>query len=287
MKILKPHFGYNMRQRNGILFLLFSIVILQLVYFFVDFSSEVKTEIEPYKLAAFYKEIDSLEKEKTAQLQPKIYPFNPNFLTDFKGAQLGMSIEEIDRLLEFRKKGTYITSIQQFKEVTKVNDSLLLKISPLFKFPSWTTKENSIQKSTSFLKSVKKGDLNKVSKEELMKINGIGEKLALRIISYREKLKGYSDNSQLYEVYYLDELTANKVLEIYKVIEIPKIEKIDINTATFKEVLSIVYIDYELTKSIFQYKNKVGKIHSIDELKKIDKFPLEKFNRIALYLQAN
>jgi hypothetical protein len=51
-------------------------------------------------------------------------------------------------------------------------------------------------------------------------------------------------------------------------------------------VLSIVYLDYELTKKIFYYKKQVAEIQSIEELKKIDDFPLEKFNRIALYLEA-
>lgn len=280
-------FGYNKRQRNGVLLLLLFIIIFQLVYFFIDFSSEIKPRIEPNKLAMFYKEIDSLEKLSEVELQPKIYPFNPNYITDFKGAQLGMSVEEIDRLLEFRKSGAFINSVQQFKEVTKVSDSLLLKISAFFKFPSWKSNQYSTVKSTSKIKIAKKGDLNKVTEEDLIKVNGVGPTLAARIITYREKLKGYSENNQIYEVYNLDELTANKVIERFEVIEIPIIEKINVNSATFKEVLSIVYIDYELTKLIFQYKNKVGKIQSIDELKKIDKFPLEKFNRIALYLQAN
>jgi DNA uptake protein ComE-like DNA-binding protein len=59
-----------------------------------------------------------------------------------------------------------------------------------------------------------------------------------------------------------------------------------VNTATFKEVLVIVYLDYELTKKIFNYKNQVAEIQSIEELKKIDGFPLERFSRIALYLEA-
>jgi DNA uptake protein ComE-like DNA-binding protein len=51
-------------------------------------------------------------------------------------------------------------------------------------------------------------------------------------------------------------------------------------------VLALVYLDYELTKKIFNYKNQVAEIQSIEELKKIDGFPLEKFSRIALYLEA-
>ena len=62
--------------------------------------------------------------------------------------------------------------------------------------------------------------------------------------------------------------------------------KVNINEASFKEVLSLPYIDYELTKMIFNYKREVAEIQSIEDLKKIDGFPLDKFNRIALYLRA-
>jgi DNA uptake protein ComE-like DNA-binding protein len=71
------------------------------------------------------------------------------------------------------------------------------------------------------------------------------------------------------------------------VADLPAIDKIPINTATFKEVLSIVYLDYKTTKLIFSYKDSVGNIEKLQELKKIDGFPVEKYDRIALYLRAN
>ena len=117
-------------------------------------------------------------------------------------------------------------------------------------------------------------------------VNGIGEKLASRIINYRNKLGGFLVNEQLYEVYYLDKEIALRVLERFTVIELPEIQKINLNDASFKDVLSIIYIDYELTKKILNYRDEVAEIQSLSELKKIDGFPIEKFDRIALYLQA-
>ena len=85
----------------------------------------------------------------------------------------------------------------------------------------------------------------------------------------------------------MDKDVANRVLERFTVIDKPKIDKVNVNTATFKEVLSIVYIDYELTKKIFNYRDEVAELQSLEELKKIEGFPIEKFDRIALYLEAN
>jgi DNA uptake protein ComE-like DNA-binding protein len=65
-----------------------------------------------------------------------------------------------------------------------------------------------------------------------------------------------------------------------------EIIKININIATFKEVLHLPYIDYELTKKIFQYRDEVAEIQDINELKNIVGFPMESFDKIALYLEA-
>jgi len=289
MNFFKSHFGYHKRQRDGIFFLLIFIVFLQCIFFFVDFSSEESTAVSKTEIIAFQHEMDSLKNAEIRKSIWKIYPFNPNYITDFKGHQLGMSPNEIDKLLAFRTQGKYINSTKQFQEITGVNDSLLNKISPYFKFPDWKTSGKTIGKQYSnskIEKSITKKDINAASAEDLKMINGIGDKLAKRIIDYRTKIQGFSFNDQVFDVWALDKEVANKVLLYFEVTKSPSIKKININTATFKEVLSIVYLDYDLTKKIFNYKNQVAEIQSIEELKKIDGFPLEKFNRIALYLDA-
>lgn len=270
------------------------IIVLQLVYFFVDFSPKNETNLNSDEIITFQKEIDSLKLIEFEKRKPKVFPFNPSFITDFKGYQLGMSTEEIDKLLKHRADGKYINSINEFKQVTGISDSLLNKISPYFKFPDWMTNKNkkfstitsTNRQSQKLPENFIKQDINSATVEELRVVNGIGEKLASRIINYRNKLGGFLVDEQLYEVYYLDKEIALRVLERFTVIELPQIQKINLNNASFKEVLSIIYIDYELTKKILNYRDEVAEIQSLDELKKIDGFPIEKFDRIALYLQV-
>ena len=289
MNIFKSHFWYNKRQRNGIFFLLLIIGILQISFFFLDFSSNKPAQFSQNEIDEFKKEQDSLLNVAIKESKPKIFPFNPNYINDFKGYQLGMNVDEIDRLISYRKSGKFINSIKEFKVVTDVSDSLLNSISPFFKFPDWVTNKNNTTNDS--FKQPKKEvievkDLNLVTSSDLIKIKGIGEKTAERILSYRDKLQGFTFSDQLYEVYYLDKEIADKALEYFKVLSKPTIKKININIASFKEVLSIVYIDYELTKKIFNYRDEVAEIQSLEELKKIDGFPIEKFNRITLYLVA-
>jgi len=294
MNNFKSHFWYHKSQRNGVFFLALIIIVLQLVYFFVDFSPKNETNLNSDEIITFQKEIDSLKLIEFEKRKPKVFPFNPSFITDFKGYQLGMSTEEIDKLLKHRADGKYINSINEFKQVTGISDSLLNKISPYFKFPDWMTNKNkkfstitsTNRQSQKLPENFIKQDINSATVEELRVVNGIGEKLASRIINYRNKLGGFLVDEQLYEVYYLDKEIALRVLERFTVIELPQIQKINLNNASFKEVLSIIYIDYELTKKILNYRDEVAEIQSLDELKKIDGFPIEKFDRIALYLQV-
>lgn len=292
MKDLKSHFWYNSRQRNGILFLVLIIIALQAIYFFADFSSDKKMHLNTHEIAVFQKQIDSLKLIELEKRKPKIYPFNPSFITDFKGYQLGMSVEEIDRLHNHRNKGLYINSAKQFQQVTKVSDSLLAVLSPNFKFPDWINQKKKnvsntkIKSKTEKTFSGIKQDLNTVTAIQLKEINGIGEKLSERIVKYRTSIKGFQNDEQLKKVYGLNPEVIGKILQRYTVLSKPTIVKVNINTATFKEVLHLPYIDYELTKKIFNYRDEVAEIQDINELKNIEGFPLESFDKIILYLTA-
>ncbi len=296
MNIFKSHFWYHKSQRNGIFILILLIVIFQFIIVFVDFYSEEKVNIDTPKVIAFHHQIDSLRKINLENKRLKIFPFNPNYITDYKGAQLGMSLVEIDKLLAFRKTGKFINSRKEFQKVTTISDALLNSISPYFNFPDWVVERNqNMQLSTSrdtrlFAKKSKyiltSTDINLAVKEDLKTINGIGEKLSERIIKYRSKLQGFSSLKQLYEVWGLDTEVVDKLLLVFKVINLPNIKKINVNTVSFRELLKNPYLDYELCKKIFEYKEEVAELQDISELKNIIDFPLELYDRIVLYLVA-
>ena len=79
---------------------------------------------------------------------------------------------------------------------------------------------------------------------------------------------------------------VGKLLLVFKVVKLPKIQKSNVNTASFRELLKNPYIDYELCKKIFDYKDEVAELQDVSELKNIIGFPLELYDRIVLYLVA-
>lgn len=275
-------------QQSGIFLLVLLIFSLLCAYFFIDFSSD-DIEFDQQKIAEYQKEIDSLKIVEIDSRKPKIYPFNPNYVTDYKGYTLGMSTEEIDRLLEYRKQNKWINSAKQFQQVTKVSDSLLNAISPFFKFPEWVTNPkpkktftypNNYQKTFA-----QKIDLNKATAMQLQSVNGIGEKLSERIIRYRNKFEGgFIADIQLQDVYGLTPEVIERVTNQFTVKTPRQIQKINLNSATSEQLVTIQHIDYDIAYNIIEQRTLREGFKSFEELTKVKDFPINKIEIIKLYL---
>ena len=116
MKNFRSHFVFNRSQQNGIFVLVVIIILLQLVYFFYPFSSEIKEDAQQEELVLeMQRSVDSLKQVRSQKDSVLLAPFNPNFISDYRGYMLGMSVEEIDRLHEFRAQGRWVNSAEEFR----------------------------------------------------------------------------------------------------------------------------------------------------------------------------
>ena len=292
---MKSHVTFSKSQRSGIFLLIIIIVVLQCVYFFIDPTaigiSHEKVNVNQALLETYNKEIDSLRLAELEARKPTIYPFNPNFITDYKGASLGMANEEIDRLLAFRKQDKWISSVKQFQEVTKISDSLLNSISPYFKFPDWV--ENPVSKPMSTYSNspktfAQKQDLNTATAQQLQKVYGIGEALSQRIIKYRSKFEGgFIADVQLQEVYGLTPEVIENITKEFTVKTPRSIQVFNLNKVTVEELVTLPYIDYDLAYHIIEQRQLREGFKSIDELTKVKDFPIDKFDIIKLYLSLD
>ncbi len=289
-KTLRSFFNFTREQRTGIFVLFAIIILLQMIYFFADFGFETKEYPDKQKWLSLQTEIDSMKTESEKE-SPKMYLFNPNFITDYKGYKLGMSVEEIDRLLVFRKENKYVNSPKEFQNVTKISDSLLNVIAPYFKFPDWVNnkkefKEYNKYPNKAFAKKEKIIiiDINQATKEDLIKIYGIGEAISLRILKQKENLGGFVSMEQMKDVWGLSPEVIENLNSHFKVSVLPNIKKIDVNNASLKELSQFYYFRYALAKEIVTYRSMRGNINNIEDLTKIKGFPVDKAKIIGLYL---
>ena len=288
---------FSKGQQSGILLLVVLIFTLLSVHYFIDFSSD-ELELNTEEVVNFRKEIDSLKLIEIENNKPKLYPFNPNYITDFKGYTLGMTTAEIDRLLEYRKQDKWINSTKQFQEVTNVSDSLLDVISPYFKFPDWVSNPKPNKAYTSIYNSQKsfaqKIDLNIASAVQLQTVNGVGEKLSERIIRYRNKfVGGFIADEQLNDVYGLTPEVIERITNDFTVKTPRVIQKIDLNSATVEQLVTIQHIDYDIAYNIVEerrYERRLSAsalrdgFDTLEELTKVKEFPIQKIDIIKLYL---
>jgi len=279
---------YSKSQRIGIILLFGLIVLCQSFYVIHDFKSEELNTAEARKWLAHQSVVDSL-KSQSYNVKPTIYPFNPNFITDFKGYKLGMSVAEIDRLLAYRKQNKFVNSAAEFQAVTKVSDSLLNAISPYFKFPDWVNNKKEYTTSTAkptFNKPEKivVVDINQATKADLMRVYGIGDKISDRILDYKNKFGAFVSMEQLDDVWGLSPEVIAKLNQNFEVKSTAGIQKININNASIKELSQFPFFKYTLAKEIVVFRSMNGDIKT-EDLSKIKGFPVDKIKIIALYLE--
>lgn len=290
MNKLKSYFLFSREHRSGIFFLFIIILLVQLGYFLFKNNFDSVQDISKDKAwLSIQNEIDSLKNIKVTR-KDTIYPFNPNYITDYKGYKLGMTIDEIDRLHAYRKKGKFVNSAQEFQQVTQVSNAFLAKISPYFKFPDWVKNKNSgtSEKFHKFLPKEKvkivQKDINTASKEDLIAVYGIGEKLADKILQEKEKFGGFVSMEQLQFIW---GISAEAIVDLEKRFAVKSqngVIKIAINDLSQKELAKFPYFNYALAKEIVVYRTMNNGIKNIDDLTKIKGMPNEKINIIALYL---
>jgi len=289
MPNFKSHFEFDNQQRSGILLLCFLIVGLFCVLYFYKPSPVLLLDISSPEIVKQQAYIDSLRQESLEKKKPKRYPFNPNFISDYKAYTLGLSAEQFDRLSRYRSKNMWINSIKDFKRVTKASDSLMTQLGPLFKFPDWVvqSKAAKAQKNSTLALSYKdKIDLNIATQTQLQEVPGIGPALSARIISYRSKLGGFSVDKQLLSVWGLSESLVANVLGSFTVKTPKEIKQIAVNTASASDIATISGISYDLAKQIWEFRVLRQKITSLSELQKIEGMTTSKYALIELYLHV-
>ena len=281
----------------GIAILIGCIGLLQLFIYWYNnqkgtTSFELTQEEKSWLLAQ--NEIDSI-KAVTQENSSKIYPFNPNFISDYKGYKLGMTVSQIDKLHNFRKQNKYVNSNAEFQKLTGVSKEWMNQYSPYFKFPDWvtdaTTKkyhskfENKFQKFDKKESKIIVQDLNTADQIELEKVYMIGDKLALKIISEREKFGNFVSMEQLSFIWGISPEALVDLNKKFQIKSTGNIKKININTSTIKELQQFPYFNYTIAKNIVTLRSMNGDFKRSEDLTNVKQFPFEKLKIIALYLE--
>jgi len=291
--------------QRGILFSIILIIILivinLLLPFFVtnthvDFS-EFKSEIEEFRKSqqniADSIRIEQLQNrgeldEILAKEKLKPFPFNPNMLPEEAWSELGLSEKQIKTIKNYEAKGGKFRKKEDLKKMYCISEAEYNILESFIRIPSEFKSKPSPSKNKPIAKQFRylTLEINAADSSALVNSLNIAPWIAKRVVNYRDILGGFSKAQQLKEVYGFDPTFYNKI-EKYISIDTSLITKININTASFKEILRHPYISYDITKGIVNQRKNKGPYESTIRLIELGILSESLFIKLSPYLSVN
>lgn len=307
MSKIREYFTFTRSERNGILVLLFIIIILLLSLQVIPLFFE-RTQVD---YSSFEKEVDkfitSIESQKSDSnwtgdanssdgfYQAEYFSFNPNSASEAQLLKLGLSKKVVKTWVNFRSKGGKFRKAEDVQKIWGLEDSTYQKLKPYLVFEKNNSNQNNWEKKPNEWSykdnekyvSVKKDnsvELNSADSSGLCALPGIGPGFSKRILKYRNSLGGFISKEQLLEVYgFTPEMYAKIEALVY--VESMNINKININKAEFKQFIRHPYFTKEMINKILEYKRIQTKISNIQDLVKEKMMTKEQVDKIAPYIE--
>lgn len=206
--------------------------------------------------------------------------FDPNRYTAAQWEKLGLSPAQTAVILKFTSRGIY--SNNDLKKIFVIPEELFEKIKDSTFYPTKPsfTKYDGIEVKQ--VKTIDLVDLNSADQEKMETIPGIGPYFAKNIIEYREKLGGFTDKTQLLEVW---KFTPEKYDQVKEYVEVNGgTRKINVNTCELDVLKNHPYIRFNIANSIIKMRHQKGKFEKLEDLKESKLIDEEVFRKLKTYL---
>lgn len=223
----------------------------------------------------------------------EFFAFDPNAATEEEWKRLGFSEKMARRIQNYVSKGGKFRKKSDLKKIygfpEKAYDQLVSYIQlPDTYTPSTKKKPRKYASSNPYFSASNKKEvipfeLNTADTAQLKQISGIGEKLSLRIVKFRDRLGGFVHTDQLKNVYGLKPEVIERLLK-HASLKTENIQKINVNTAQLDELKAHPYISYKLAQIIVNYRHQHGKYATVEDLAKIKILDEATLNKLKPYL---
>lgn len=186
-----------------------------------------------------------------------------------------------------KELGVYAARFETFnQQQALLNDSLAVTKAARWhqnrSAPPDSTRKRTVD-SRKPLYDIVKIDINHCDTDDIVVVPLFGSKRAARLVEYRDRLGGFYSLEQMREVYVLQDIDMEHVAK-YFTLRPGDVRKININTASYKELVSHPYFDAYLTKTILNYREKHGKIESFEQLQRITHAYPELMEKLRHYI---
>jgi competence protein ComEA len=307
------YFNFTKRERRGITsIIVFIIIVSVLPFLYPLFIPAKKYDKEAFKKQLAQLQInaaDSFKKRnnkyepdennyyqqpaamryKEASLTGTLFYFNPNTLDDAGWQKLGVRAKTIQTIRNYLAKGGHFKQPGDIAKIWGLSANDANRLIPYVQIAAPASIHRPADFTVAPAISIPAKypapaiiDINLADTTAYIALPGIGSKLALRIINFREKLGGFYSTSQVAETFGLPDSVYQKIKNRLATGNTP-VKKININTAT-AEQLKHPYIKYNVANAIVQYRSQHGPFASLQALKQVVLINEELYQKISPYL---
>lgn len=312
--IVKDYFTFTKKERNGIIVLMLLIIAVYLSSRYFKPSSKVDNKDSfQQELASLKISIDSSKNNRDYNVEEnfaeyskpenynrgnhakgELFAFDPNTLDEAGWKRLGIREKTISTIQKFRAKGFKFKTPQDLNKVYGLRHEEAQRLIPYIRIAEMkAVSDVPLSKGAVAFTAVPPAptrrftiiDINTADTAALISLPGIGDKLARRIVNFREKLGGFHSVDQLSETYGIADSTFQLIkprLECKN----PVVKTLNINTADVNGLRVHPYFKWNIANAIINYRRQHGSYKSVDELRKIDIITDEVFNKIAPYIEV-
>ena len=299
-QLVESYLSFSKKDRIGIFIIVVIIVIIYLLprLFAKEESISFIEDKELYAIVDTLniKQTKEYEKDNETGFQyetsikndfskGELFQFDPNALPPEGWRKLGLNEKTIATISNYRNKGGKFYKSEDLKKIWGLPKAFYDRVEKYITISTVSDNEKPKFTPDKYVTKEKKVwdiEINTADTSALIELPGIGSKLAMRIINFRDKLGGFYSPEQIRETYGLADSTFEKI-KSYLHVNVPA-KKINVNTATKDELKQHPYIKWNLANAIVEYRTQHGNYKSFEDLNNILIMDEATLNKLSHYL---
>lgn len=227
---------------------------------------------------------DEVNDEPNKKLPATLFPFDPNTLDAAGWKKLGLPERTVRTILNYRSKGGRFRTSSDLQKMYSLKPADFERLQPYVHIEAPPPFRYADRPQVKYVKAPPTIiDINEADTAAFIALPGIGNKLASRIVNFRNKLGGFYSVEQIGETYGLPDSTFQLIRSRLQCAAVA-VQKININTADANALKQHPYIRWNVANAIVQYRQQHGVFSTREQLQQIVLVTPELYQKIEQYI---
>ena len=212
------------------------------------------------------------------------FPFDPNTATQDELVRLGVPERTAKAIVNYVGKGGKFRKKEDLQKIYTLTPETYQQLEPYIQIAALATNNERTYTPTPNTKKTMptvRLDINQATAEDWQSLRGIGKVLSGRIVSFRDKLGGFSSVQQVGETYGLPDSTFQAIAPHLTPSDV--FRKVAVNRATEEELKQHPYIKYRDAQALVRYREQHGAFRNAADVEKIIALSPETIARVTPY----